>query len=271
MDICLWQDLSLHDVKQLWNCTTRDDIKRTLCDKLQYNFSNLQPKEKILLDLYFHTLLFAQDHKFNEEQTSVVYSITKRTHEKAVETPYGNLDETFAFFKDLLAHHSVKRPPFCVHIFPVQDVVSITDYFVTTYFRHYKLYKYSFTPKIVINVAIKYEDVQDDDDKQSATDNNSGGARDETDASKKEGGGATTVGDGEAADFVCPVSGETPAMLEMRHLIESALDEQISKLKADVDSKLKINEEHIMQKVMSGGKEGRKSENNDSKKGKKGK
>ena len=87
----------------------------------------------LLQELWFQQL--SEVYRYSEEQTSAVFSIVKRTHEKAVETPFGNLDDTFAYFKELLARHSVKRPPFCVYLFPVQEVVAITEYVVDTYFR----------------------------------------------------------------------------------------------------------------------------------------
>jgi len=260
--ICLWSDLSLSEVKQLWNCSTRNDIKETLCAKLGYDFCNLHSKEKILLDLHFHTLLFAKDRKYNEEQTSAIFSIIKRTHEKAVETPFGNLDDTFAYFKELLARHSVKRPPFCIHLFPVQEVVAITDYVVNTYFRHFKLYKYTFTPKIVMNVSINYADVIEDEvpvEEEGVTNGSM--------ASMEKEAGDT----GASPEPLSLEMEDTPAMKELKQIVEAALDEQITKLRVDVDSKLKINEESLMHQLVSGKDTGTTNTSATKTKGKKGK
>ena len=259
-DICLWCDLSLSEVKQLWKCSSRDDIKKTLCKKFHYDFAALQLKEQILLDLHFHTLLFAKERKYSEEQTSAVFSIIKRTHEKAVETPFGNLDETFAYFKELLARHSVKRPPFCMYLFPVQEVVAVTEYVVNTYFRHYKLYKYAFTPKIVMNVTIKYADSSEEAPLIEGDEEGS------TQEVQNEDGTAEILDEQLSVEPDDP-----PAIRELKQIVESTLDEQIAKLKLDVDSKLKMNEESVMQQLNSGKDHGGKSPSANKIKGKKGK
>ncbi|CAJ0936353.1 unnamed protein product [Ranitomeya imitator] len=40
------------------------------------------------------------------------------------------------------------RPPFSIGLFSPQQLLHMSDYFVNTYFRHFKLYKYVFTPQI---------------------------------------------------------------------------------------------------------------------------
>jgi len=260
-DICLWSDLSLADINQLWKCSSRDDIKKVLCKKMQYDSGTLHSKQRILLDLHFHTLLFAKERKYSEEQTSALFSIIKRTHEKAVETPFGNLDETLAYFKELLARHSVKRPPFCIYLFPVQEVVKITEYVVNTYFRHYKLYKYAFTPKIVMNVAVKYADIVDEDPPLTA------GVEEGCDPEVEKEDGGTEISN----EQISVEPDDPPAIRELKQIVESTLDEQIAKLKLDVDSKLKTNEETVMQQMNSGRENGGKSPSANKGKGKKGK
>jgi len=240
----LWYDLSLREIKQLWNCSTRDDIKKLLCSKLDFDFDDLDSKQNILLDLHFHTLLFAKERKYNEEQTSAVFSIIKRTHEKAVETPFGNLDDTFAYFKELLARHSVKRPPFCIDLFAVQEVVAITEYVVNTYFRHYKLYKYTFTPNIVMNVNIKYADVVEEDIPvvEGVVDGSVPDIENEDGAAPGE----------SPSEPVTVEADDPPAMKELKMIVEATLDEQIAKLKLDVETVLKTNEETLLNQMGSG-------------------
>merc|ERR1719378_976654 len=64
---------------------------------------------------------------------------------------------------------------------------------------------------------------------------------------------------------------DPPAIRELKQIVESTLDEQIAKLKLDVDSKLKMNEESVMQQMNSGRENGGKSPSANKGKGKKGK
>lgn len=104
----------------------------------------------------------------------------------SLETPFGNLDQTFSYFKDLLLCHAVnvsdkcvqiyervvlhvcinvlflrfrysvlsninqffQRPPHSIELFTPDEIRKITEYTVNTYFRHFKMYKYAFTPLV---------------------------------------------------------------------------------------------------------------------------
>ena len=63
---------------------------------------------------------------------------------------------------------------------------------------------------------------------------------------------------------------DPPAIKELKLIVESALDEQIAKLKLDVDSKLKTNEELMLQQLHGGKDQGTPSATKVNK-GKKGK
>ena len=42
----------------------------------------------------------------------------------------------------------MQRPPFSVQLFAPAEIQRIANYITNTYFRHYKLYKYAFTPAV---------------------------------------------------------------------------------------------------------------------------
>jgi len=42
----------------------------------------------------------------------------------------------------------VQRPPFSIDLFSPDDVRKIVEYIINTYFRHFKLYKFAFTPRV---------------------------------------------------------------------------------------------------------------------------
>ncbi|XP_078064770.1 cilia- and flagella-associated protein 119, partial [Mustelus asterias] len=71
-------------------------------------------------------------------------------------TSLGNVGDCFHYFRELLFCHSVQRPPFSVELFNGDQVKFITDYILETYFRHFKLYKYAFTPQIRMDLTLSY-------------------------------------------------------------------------------------------------------------------
>jgi len=225
--ICLWCDLTLEDVTALESLSETEDIRRFLCVKYGYDCSKLDIRQKILIDLYYYTLVFAREHHYRQEQTSVLFSLVKRTHEKATETPYGNVTHVFNCFKENLLCHSVKRPPFSVDIFNVEEVREITEHVVNTYFRHFKLYKFAFTPHVTLDVAIQYEGVEEEEEEEAVV--VSGETREED----------------QVEDIIIEQecekqeeSSEPAAVKELKALINTTLDEQITKLKLNVDSRL---------------------------------
>lgn len=109
-------------------------------------------KADLLMDLYFYTLQFCREVGWGPEKTSTFFSIVKATHEETISTPFYNLKPVFEVFKDLLLKHSVQRPPWSVAVFDLGDVKTATQWMSTTYFRHFKLYKATFTDKQVMNI-----------------------------------------------------------------------------------------------------------------------
>lgn len=47
-----------------------------------------------------------------------------------------------------------QRPPFSLGLFSSDEVKMIMTYVLDTYFRHFKLYKYAFTPQVTENVYL---------------------------------------------------------------------------------------------------------------------
>ncbi|MCO5576176.1 hypothetical protein L7F22_029984 [Adiantum nelumboides] len=117
------------------------------------------PRSEILLDMYLHAFLFTQDNRFTKEKTSVFISILKDIHTKAVGEIL-TLERSWEKTKDLLLLHSVQRPPFSTQIFSWADLKAITSYLLNTYYRHYKLYHYSFCPMLIMNLETYKDDIE---------------------------------------------------------------------------------------------------------------
>ncbi|XP_036362551.1 uncharacterized protein LOC115216215 isoform X3 [Octopus sinensis] len=104
--IVLWKHLDPDQSQALKDALTLQNVKVILAEI--FNLTNVEDlREAILLSLYTYTLQYARDEDFTIEKLSAYFSIVKDSHEYCTETSFMNLDETFAFFKDLLLCHSV--------------------------------------------------------------------------------------------------------------------------------------------------------------------
>ncbi|XP_006000927.1 coiled-coil domain-containing protein 189 isoform X2 [Latimeria chalumnae] len=203
------------------------------------------PRVEILLDVYFHAVLFAREHGFNQEQTSTLVSIIKRVHGACVETPLGNRDLCFNYFTELLFCHSVRRPPFSIDLFNMDQVTLITDYIVNTYFRHFKLYKYIFTPQVKKDLTFSYvglpelSEVQEPEEESQILEAPDFQEEIETDAGEEN----------------------KDPVAELRKYIQSQVGEQIQQLRVSFETRLRASEEELSAKLtaVEGHSSGKKS------------
>lgn len=75
-------------------------------------------------------------------------------------TPLGNVEECYRSFTSVLFCHGVRRPPFSIDLFEEEQLLALADYVVNTYFRHFKLYKYVFTPQVRLDLSLTYLGLQ---------------------------------------------------------------------------------------------------------------
>lgn len=154
-ELCTWTDFSLSDVEIFLECSqSRESLRLSLCEKLGLDGQSKQ--DIIELDLYMYAFLFGKNQKFNTAQLSTLLSIVKKIHSKCISTPFENQSELFDYFGKLLVQHSVNRPPFSTGLFTPLQVKTLSEYVLSTYFKHYKLYKYAFTKRVQMNVFFSY-------------------------------------------------------------------------------------------------------------------
>ncbi|XP_028394695.1 coiled-coil domain-containing protein 189-like isoform X2 [Dendronephthya gigantea] len=254
--VLLWHDLDVHHLHTLKEST---DKLGTLAEIFCLKSYKDDLKSAILLDLYFYTLQFAEKKGFSDEQTSGFLSIIKSVHEKAVDTPYGNVDDTYQYFKELLLCHSVKRPPFSIQLFTADQVQMITDYTVNTYFKHFKLYKYAFTPKVRLDLTFEYMNMPETpvpkDEEEDKIEEKHEDVEDELNQTAEN---QSTEED-------------SPAVKELKNYISATLTEQVNQLRLNVDEQIKASNETLSQKLgfsFGGEKEVTKSPKMNKKKGK---
>lgn len=181
--LCLWKDVTECELRRLERGRGSEDLRRALCEVLDVKSVLCEPRASALLDLYYYTVRFCWDCGFSREQTSCVLSIVKETHAACVGSPLGNVAECYRHFQELLLCHSVQRPPFSIKVLSPQQLLLVSDFIVKTYFRHFKLYKYVFTPQLNLDLSIMYHGIpetedtktsDEDGDKETETDETSG-------------------------------------------------------------------------------------------------
>ncbi|XP_027698040.1 coiled-coil domain-containing protein 189 [Vombatus ursinus] len=154
--ICLWKYLDVHFMYLLEKTTTLEEMQELLAELLGLGKADRSPREAVILDMFCHTLIFCRQQHFSQEQTSAACALLQDLHKACIATPLGNVEECFQFFTNLLFCHGVRRPPFSVDLFGEEQLLSLSDYIINTYFRHFKLYKYVFTPQVRLDLSLRY-------------------------------------------------------------------------------------------------------------------
>ncbi|ESO95303.1 hypothetical protein LOTGIDRAFT_214955 [Lottia gigantea] len=244
--ICVWADLTVDDVDKLNESLNADHNKQVLANIFGIEDYKENLKSGVTIDLYYYTLQFARENGFNKEKLSAVFSIIKKTHEVCIETPFGNLDQTFKYFRDLLLCHAVKRPPHSIDLYNADEVRKITEYTINTYFRHFKMYKYAFTPLVRLDLAMNYIGIPESPRPEEAGDvEGEGQADDELKDVDDQIEGQTENTETQNT----PEIEESPARKELRTMIQSFLSEEIKKMKLSVEEQIKSSEEVLHHKL----------------------
>jgi len=262
--VCIWKDLTVADMDRLDNAANNaDKVRQLLCEIMHLEDPNMNPKHAVLLDLYFYTLRYARQQEFSKEQTSAYFSIVKNTHAVCTETPFGNVQQCFNYFRETLLCHAVKRPPFSTDLFTPIQVKNIMEHIINTYFRHYKLYKYVFTPLVRLDLSMSYAGMPPTPEPSEEDLASAAATADEDDGAEKQDESEKTEDDTDGQTDGQPEKEESPAASELRKLLKQHLSEELKNLKTSVDDQLKESEQS-MNKLLasaegSGGGKGRSS------------
>ncbi|RNA23739.1 coiled-coil domain-containing protein [Brachionus plicatilis] len=161
----LWQNLDQNQLQSLIGCFEESEFvkpKGSIYERFSALASKqvaLDPKSKkdqILIDKYYYLIKFCLHREFSLVQISALWSLLIRTHRVACETAFGNLDQTFTYFKDALLCYAVHRPPFSLCLFQPSQIKEIIDYFFNSYFKQFKFYKYVFSTGITVDLNFSY-------------------------------------------------------------------------------------------------------------------
>ena len=138
--ICCWEDVSLTCAEQLLKaCSDTERLQGELAVLLgTRDVSSADKRSLIELDLFTYAIIFCSKKYFSTKQLSAFFTIVKSVHAMCIFTPFDNMQETFAYFREILLRHSVIRPPFSTCLYSMKEVKEITDYVLSTYFKHFK-------------------------------------------------------------------------------------------------------------------------------------
>ncbi|XP_076997326.1 cilia- and flagella-associated protein 119 isoform X2 [Tamandua tetradactyla] len=158
--ICMWKYLDIHSMHRLEKTANTEEMREVLAELLGLSCPEQSLREAITLDLFSHALIFCCQQGFSLEQTSAACALLQDLHKACVATPLGNVEECYRYFTSVLFCHGVRRPPFSIDLFKEEQLLALADYVVNTYFRHFKLYKYVFTPQVQLDLSLTYLGLQ---------------------------------------------------------------------------------------------------------------
>ncbi|XP_028332787.1 cilia- and flagella-associated protein 119 [Gouania willdenowi] len=231
--VMLWTDISYHDMEEIENMLSTWDLERCLCRLLKVDLP--EPKRGVLLELYVQSVLFCREHNFSREQTSTFLSIIKSIHDLNVETPFDNIEQCVSYCKELLLCHSVRRPPFSINLFGPEEIKCVFEYIYTSYFKHFKLYKYVFTPEVKLDLSLTYSETVEEEPLQPHTTVNSS----EPDVKSEHDGSVDTQQENTGQEEEEEEAASSDPTSEVKALIEQAVRKQIAFVSGELDQRMK--------------------------------
>nr|XP_020461838.1 coiled-coil domain-containing protein 189 isoform X2 [Monopterus albus] len=223
-------------MEQIDNMQSIPDLESALCSVFQVDLP--EPKQGVLMELYVQTVLFCRQCSFKKEQTSALLSIIKSIHEANIETPLNNIQQCFTYCKELLLCHSVRRPPFSINLFSFKEATCILEYIHNSYMRHYKLYKYIFTPQVKLDLSLTYSGIPDQEESFAPAEN----VIEETQLVPKKDGSP----EAQETSITEPGGATLSSTSELKTLIEKEVREQMMLVSGQLNQRMKeIADQHI--------------------------
>ena len=110
---------------------------------------NNNPLYDIVSDFHLYNYAFCKEQRFSEAQTSTFLAIMKRVLDKDLNVSDTDIEQSHQRFTHLLMKECVERPPHSKGIFSLEQGEQILKYVVDSYYRHWNLYHFNFTRRMV--------------------------------------------------------------------------------------------------------------------------
>ncbi|XP_010360530.1 coiled-coil domain-containing protein 189 [Rhinopithecus roxellana] len=238
--ICMWKYLDIHSMHQLEKTTSAEEMRQVLAELLELGCPEQSLRDAITLDLFCHALIFCRQQGFSLEQTSAACALLQDLHKACIATPLGNVEECYRYFTSVLFCHGVRRPPFSIDLFKEEQLLALEDYVVNTYFRHFKLYKYVFTPQVRLDLSLTYMGLQPPKLWPES--------EMEKEESKEVEEQAVTPQE-EELETVAPPEPEPSHVHILRAYIKTQVNKELEELQQLVEEQLKASEERLSSKL----------------------
>ncbi|XP_049759963.1 cilia- and flagella-associated protein 119 isoform X5 [Elephas maximus indicus] len=235
--ICMWKYLDIHSMHRLEKTTNAEEMREVLAELLGLSCPEENPREAITLDLFSHALIFCRQQGFSLEQTSAACALLQDLHKACVATPLGNVEECYRYFTSVLFCHGVRRPPFSIDLFNEEQLLALSDYVINTYFRHFKLYKYVFTPQVRLDLSLTYLGLQPP--KLWPEEKEEGEEAEEQAVTPQE----------QEPETVAQPEQESSQVSTLQAFIKTQLNKELGKLRQVVEEQLMASEERLNSKL----------------------
>ncbi|XP_045316246.1 coiled-coil domain-containing protein 189 isoform X8 [Leopardus geoffroyi] len=212
--ICMWKYLDIHSMHRLEKTTNTEEMREVLAELLGLGSPEQNLRDAIILDLFSHALIFCRQQGFSLEQTSTAC----------------------ALLQDL---HKACRPPFSINLFREEQLLALADYVVNTYFRHFKLYKYVFTPQVKLDLSLTYIGLQPPEL----------WPEDETEKEGEEVGEQAVTPQEEELETVVQPEQEPSQVSILRAYIKTQMSKELGQLQQLIEERLKASEERLNSKL----------------------
>ncbi|XP_046943845.1 cilia- and flagella-associated protein 119-like isoform X1 [Lynx rufus] len=134
---------------------------------------------------------------------------------------------------------SPQRPPFSINLFREEQLLALADYVVNTYFRHFKLYKYVFTPQVRLDLSLTYIGLQPPEL----------WPEDETEKEGEEVGKQAVTPQEEELETVVQPEQEPSQVSILRAYIKTQMSKELGQLQQLIEERLKASEERLNSKL----------------------
>lgn len=227
-------------MQRLEKTTNVEEMREVLAELLGLSCPEQNLRDAITLDLFSHILIFCRHQGFSLEQTSTACALLQDLHKACIATPLGNVEECYRYFTSVLFCHGVRRPPFSINLFKEEQLLALADYVVNTYFRHFKLYKYVFTPQVRLDLSLTYMGLQPPRLwPEDETEKEEGEEVEEPAASPQE----------EEPEAGVQPEQEPSQLSILRTYIKTQVNKELEQLQKLVEERLKASEERLSSKL----------------------
>lgn len=145
-DSLAWKVLTDVQTKDIIEAENVDQVQEKVQSFLQISQHECDLREASVLDYYVAALWWTKEQQFNNEQTSAFFTVAHIMLEN-IKDKQMNVVDNIQEFKRLFAGIDVDKAEASggLECFDMAQAKSVTDYFYTSVFQHYKLYEFMFS------------------------------------------------------------------------------------------------------------------------------